>query len=161
MSRQKKKKRKATASAGLTPGGAVKAQLKAFNWKRALLIAGATVLAFAVYEALIASNFLPVGGIPIIMPIYFITVTALITAIVILNSGFSVKPVTPEMLRESDDDDMEELKRICDVLNRRKLKAKKLMLVLLPFLFSIFFDMIYLFYGEFFAGAMDTLFGGK
>ena len=157
MSKQKKKKKRTTAPAELTPTGAVKAQLKSFNWKRLILIILSTALAFGVYEALIMLNFLPIGGIPIIMPIYFIIVTVLVCLILIFNSGISTKPVTVEMLREGEDDDIEKLRRICDKLNARKAVAKRLMFVLLPFLFAIFFDILYLFYGDFFKGAIELL----
>lgn len=157
--KNKKKKKHTTASEGVTPSGAVKAQLKQFNWKKLLLIVITTLAAFSLYEAMIALPYLRVGGIPIIMPIYFGIVTVLICAVVILNSGFSTKPVTPDMLRESEDDDEAHLLEICDKLNKRKATAKKLMLALLPFLFSIFFDIIYLFYGDFFKGAFEAIFG--
>ncbi len=159
MAKHKKKKKHTTASDGNLPTGAVKAQLKPFNVKRLLLIVITTLAAFSFYEAMIALPYLRVGGIPIIMPIYFAIVTVLICAIVILNSGFSTKPVTPDMLREGEDDDEAHLIEICEKLNRRKVLAKCLMLVLLPFLFSIFFDIIYLFYGDFFKGAVTAIFG--
>lgn len=153
-----KKKKSMTASVEKSSAGAVKAQIKKFNWKRALLIALCTIAAFAVYEVLIAAPTLRIGGIPIIMPIYLGIVTVLLCAIFILNSGISQKPVTPEMLRMSEDEDEDTLIEICNRINARKAKAKKLMFVLLPFLFSVFFDMIYLFYGDFFKGALEAIF---
>ena len=149
------KKKKTTALAESKPAGAPK---KPFNFKRALLIAVSTLAAFAVYETLISVNFLPVGGVPVIMPVYFVITTLLVCAIVFLNRGFSVKEVTPDMF--NGEADSGELQKICDNINRQKKTAKKLMLVLLPFLFSIFFDMIYLFYGDFFKGAFSAIFGG-
>ncbi len=157
MAKQKKKKSKKTARAELTPQGAVKASLKSFNWRRALIIAVATLAAFSFYEALIAVESLRIGGIPVIMPIYFIIVTLLICAIVFFNHGFSQKEVTPDMF--DGECDPEHIKITCDNINRHKAIAKKLMLVLLPFLFAIFFDIIYLFYGDFFSGAMEVIFG--
>ncbi len=142
----------------LAEAKSVSATKKPFNFKRALLIAISTLAAFTVYEALISVNFLPVGGVPVIMPVYFIITTLLVCAIVFLNRGFSVKEVTPEMFKGEAESD--ELQKICDNINRQKKTAKKLMLVLLPFLFSIFFDMIYLFYGDFFKGAFSAIFGG-
>ncbi|MBQ8551953.1 MAG: hypothetical protein IJ428_03960 [Clostridia bacterium] len=158
MAKQKKKKAGKTAPSELTPQGAVKASLKAFNWRRALLIAVATIAAFSLYEALIAVESLRVGDIPIIMPIYFGIVTVLVCAIVFFNHGFSQKEVTPDMF--TDDGDPDRIKAACDNINRHKAIAKKLMLILLPFLFAIFFDIIYLFYGDFFKGAMEFIFGG-
>ncbi len=158
MAKQKKTKKKHnTAAASETP---LRSQLKRFNWTRLLLIILATALAFGVYEALITLNFLPIGGIPIIMPVYFIIVTLLLCAVLIFNSGISTKEVTPEMLRSSEDDDNAHLEEICVKLNARKKVAKKLMLVLLPFLFAILFDVIYLFYGDFLSDAIAAL-GGR
>ena len=157
--KNKKKKKHTTALDGVTPSGAVKAQLKPFNIKRLLFIIITTLAAFSFYEAMIALPYLRVGGIPIIMPIYMAIVTVLICAIFILNSGFSPKPVTVEQLREIEEGDDEHIREICERLNKKKAIAKKLMLALLPFLFSILFDVIYLFYGDFFAGAIKAIFG--
>ena len=93
-----------------------------------------------------------------IMPIYFIIVTALIVAIIFLNHGFSTKPVTPDMLSGLGTE--EELEKACVNLNRQKLIAKRLMLALVPFLLSVFFDIIYLFYGDVFKTILSTLVGG-
>ena len=159
MTKKKKKKKYATASEVNKPMGAVKAQLKPFSVKRLLFIIITTLAAFSLYEAMIAMPYLRIRGIPVIMPIYFGIVTVLLCAIVILNCGFSTKPVTPDMLRDSEGDDEAHLYEICERLNKRKAIAKGLMLALLPFLFSIFFDIIYLFYGDFFKGAIDAVFG--
>ncbi|MBQ2766357.1 MAG: hypothetical protein IJF48_05165 [Clostridia bacterium] len=145
MAKKKKKRSKAALAVPETAG----AKKKPFNVKRALLIALSTLAAFALYETLISLNALPVGGIPIIMPIYFIIVTLLLCAIIFLNRGFSGKDVTPDMF--SGDADPEHIKVVCENINRQKKLARKLMLVLLPFLLSIFFDMLYLFYGDFFS----------
>ncbi len=157
MAKHKKNKKKHNvAAASASP---LKSQLKRFNWKRLLLIILLTVLVFGVYEALISANFLPIGGIPIIMPVYFIITTVLLCAVLILNSGISTKEVTPEMLRMSEDDDSAHLEEICAKLNARKKIAKKLMLVILPFLFAILFDVIYLFYGDLLTDALSALGG--
>lgn len=159
MAKQKKNKKKhSTAAASESP---LKSQLRRFNWKRLLLIILTTALAFGVYETLITLNFLPIGGIPIIMPVYFIIVTVLLCAVLILNSGISTKEVTPEMLRINEGEDSAHLEEICARLNARKKVAKRLMLVLLPFLFAILFDVIYLFYGDLFAGVVSALGGGS
>ena len=154
---KKKKRAKKTAPVGITPGGAVKAQPKKFNWRRALIIIFSTALAFAVYEALIAAKFLPVGGIPIIMPVYYIIATALTFAVLLLNHGISQKEVTPDMFKAEYKEFAEELS---NKINRHKVIARKLMLVLLPFLFAIFFDIIYLFYGDILKNALFLIFGG-
>lgn len=163
MAKQKKKhkKKNETSSVKLTPAGEVKAQLKRFNWKRAVIIALSMIAAFAVYEVLIALPSLRVGDIPIIMPVYIGIVAVLMSAVVVLNSGFSTKPITVDMLRSDENEDEAELASVCEKLNGRKKIAKKLMMLLIPFLFALFFDMIYLFYGDFFKGAVEYLSGGS
>ena len=158
MAKKKKKNKKMTSPTELTPAGEVKAKLREFNFKRAILLVLATVGAFAVYEALIAVPTLRIGGIPVIMPIYFIIVTVLTVAVIFLNHGFSSKPVTPDML--SGLGEKEELEAACVKINRQKLIAKRLMLVLIPFILSVFFDIIYLFYGDVFKTILSTLVGG-
>lgn len=161
MAKHKKKhKKNSTSSVSTTPAGEVKAQLKRFNWKRLLIIVVSTIAAFALYRIFIDIPALRIGGIPIIMPIYIGIVTLLASAIIILNSGLSTKPITADMLKADEFDDREELEAVVAKLNERKKTAKKLMMVLLPFLFSIFFDMIFLFYGDFFSGAAEAIFGG-
>ena len=142
-----------------TPAGEVKAKLKGFNWGKAALIFLATAATFAAYESLIAVPALRIGGIPVIMPVYFIIVTVLIVAIIFLNHGFSAKPVTPDMLAGLGTE--EELGKVCVKLNKQKDTAKKLMLVLLPFLLSIFLDIMYLFYGDLLAHLVTSLIGGN
>jgi len=162
MAKQKKKhKKNSTSSVSTTPAGEVKAQLKRFNLKRALFIAGSTVAAFALYRILIDVKSLRISGIPVIMPIYIGIVTVLLSLVIIFNSGLSSKPITVEMLRLDDSTDDAELQIICDRLNERKKTAKKLMFVLVPFVFTLFFDMMYLFYGHFFEAAISYLAGGN
>lgn len=162
MAKQQKKNKKKTktSSVSLSPAGEVKTQLHRFNWKLALLIALSTLVSFTVYEALIAIPSLRIDGIPVIMPIYLIIVTVLSSLVVIFNSGLSAKPITVDMLRSKDGADGNELRRICEKLNARKKIAKKLMIILLPFLFALLFDMLYLFYGDFFKGAVEYISGG-
>ncbi len=156
MAKYKKNKKKnlSAANAAESP---IKTTLRLFNWRRLVLIILSTALAFGIYEALIAVNFLPIGGIPIIMPVYFIIVTLLLVAVIIFNSGISTKKITPDMIRTSEDEDEVHLSEICERLNARKEIAKKLMLVLLPFLFAILFDVLYLFYGDLLINAVKTL----
>lgn len=159
MAKQKKKHKKKTSPAELTPAGEVKAKLRAFNYKKALIIALSTLAAFVVYEALIAIRFLPIGGIPVIMPVYYVVSGVLAAIIFFLNRGISTKPVTPDMLEGLGEP--EELEAVCAKINRQKALAKKLMMVLLPFLLSVLFDIIYLFYGDLFLSLFSSLFGGN
>ena len=73
-----------------------------------------------------------------------------------MNSGISTKKITPNMIRTTKYEDEAHLAEICERLNARKETAKKLMLVLLPFLFSILFDVLYLFYGDFLVSLFEV-----
>ena len=163
MAKQKKNRKhhSETSSAAVTPAGEVKKQYKRFNWKRALLLALSTVAAFAVYEALIAMPSLRINGIPVIMPIYVAITTVLACAVIFFNNGFSTKPMTVENLRENTDISEDELEKACEKIKSRKKLAKKLMMILIPFLFALFFDMLYLFYGDILGNALKHLAGGS
>jgi hypothetical protein len=87
------------------------------------------------------------------MPVYYVIVTALLLAILYLNKGFSKGDMTPDMFNDSVPP--EEAARICANVNRQKKLAKKLILVLFPFLFAVLLDVIYLFYGDMFTGFLS------
>lgn len=124
----------------------LKKQLRAFNWKRFGLLILSTLAAFAVLEAGIALEAQAKLSFSVVTLVYYVIVTALAAAVVILNRGFSKKPFTREMIREDVPED--EAERILDKLNHRKDIAKKLMPVLIPFIFAILLDFMYLFYGD-------------
>ncbi len=132
----------------------VKAAVKKFNVKRALLIILSTIAAFAVLEAVVSLEAAHGMSFSIITIVYYVIVTGLLLAIIFLNRGFSKSELTPEMLDEGTPP--EDAKRICELVNRQKKIAKRLMLVLIPFVFAIFFDLIYLFYGDFLAGVLSV-----
>ncbi len=159
MTKKKKKHKATTSPVKASPSGEVRATLNRFNWKKALLIMVCTIVAFTVYEALISVTFLRINGIPVIMPIYYIIVTILLVAIVFFNHGFSTKPVTPDMLSGLGTE--EELNAACIKLNFQKQIAKRLMLVLVPFLLAVLFDIIYLYYGDILTSVITSFFGGN
>ena len=124
----------------------LKQQLRAFNWKRFGLLILSTLAAFAVLEAGITLEAKAKMSFSVVTIIYYVIVTALAAAVVILNHWFSKKPFTRDMIREDVPED--EAERILDKLNRRKDIAKRLMPVLIPFIFAILLDFMYLFYGD-------------
>lgn len=124
----------------------LKQQLRAFNWRRFGLLILSTLAAFAVLEAGITLEAKAKMSFSVVTIIYYVIVTALAAAVVILNHGFSKKPFTRDMIREDVPED--EAERILDKLNRRKGITKKLMPVLIPFIFAILLDFMYLFYGD-------------
>lgn len=132
---------------------------KPFSVKRALFILITTIVAFTLYQTL---NILEGNAgftVPVTTTVFFAAAIILICLIIFFNRGFSTKAVTPEMLTEAGVAE-ENADKICRTLNRHKAIAKKLMLVLLPIVFTILLDMIYLFYGDFFAGAVKYIAGG-
>lgn len=124
----------------------LKKSLRDFNWKRALYLLLATIAAFAVLEAAISLEAASRLTVSVVTIVYYVIVTTLACAVVILNHGFSRKPFTRDMLSEDLPDD--EAERLLSKLNRRKEIAKKIMLVLIPFTFAILLDFMYLFYGD-------------
>ncbi|MBQ8510158.1 MAG: hypothetical protein IJ493_09665 [Clostridia bacterium] len=152
MSKKKHKKKsvslfdRLSTEQSVAAGKDVKRAMKRFNWQRALGLMLATIAAFAVLEAFISLEASKGMTYSIVTIVYYVIVTVLLIAIVLLNGGFSKEQLTPDMISESVD--REEAARICERANQRKQYAKKLMLVLVPFLFAVFFDIVYLFYGD-------------
>ena len=124
----------------------VKKKLKALNKKRVLTIFLSTVAVFAVYEALLSFEAAKRMTFSPTMTVMCVVVTALTAAVIFLNHGFTKKDFTPDMLR--DDVPPEEAKAICDKLNSHRRIAKKLMMVLVPFMLALLLDLIHLFYGD-------------
>lgn len=144
----KKKKKLSALTYSPESVSAVKKQLRAFNWKRLLILVLSTLAAFALLEAVVSIEVQNRLEFSIITLVYYIIVTVLAASVILLNHGFSKKPFTRDMLREDVDD--AEAERILSRLNRQKLWAKRLMLVLVPFMFALLLDIIYLFYGDVF-----------
>lgn len=152
----KKKKKQNNSLAPVNSAGA--AGKKKFSVKRALLIFISTIAAFTLYQTvniLEANAHLPF---PIITTVFFVLATLLFCLIFFFNRGFSTKPVTVEMLM-ADGVAPEDAEAVCEKLNSQKKIAKVLMLILLPIVFTILLDMIYLFYGDFFLGALKYITG--
>ncbi len=153
---KKKKRSNLTSFAGsLESSKEVKASIKRFNFKRAIIILLSTLAAFSLLEAVVGFEASRGMQISIITIVYYIIATILFLAIVFLNRGLSKSELTPEMLDEGTPP--EEASRICSLVNRQKKIAKKLMLVLIPLVLSILLDMLYLFYSDFFKGIIDAL----
>ena len=124
----------------------VKNKLKVINKKRVLTIFLSTIAVFAVYEALLSFEASRGSAFSITTLVMYIAVTALTAAVIFLNHGFSKKDFTPDMLREDVEPD--EAAAICARLNSHRAIAKKLMMVLIPFMFALLLDIINLFYGD-------------
>lgn len=166
MSKNRRKKNRQISPEGLQARRELKESLKKFNWKRFLLIVVTSIIAYAVFVIVqdieVTHYFsshpiafeLDYKAIPIIYYVYYSTVTVLIIAILILNRGLSRKDLTPDMFEPSVD--RNEVQRICDRVNRQKKIAKKLMLVLLPFLIAILIDFVVVFFGDTFTNMFSS-----
>lgn len=124
----------------------VKKKLKALNKKRVLTLFLSTLVAFTVYETLLSYEASIGVEFSVTMLIMFSIVTILAGSIILLNHGFSKKDFTPDMLRE--DISKEEAVELCAKLNRHRLIAKKLMMVLTPLMLAMLLDIVWLFYGD-------------
>ncbi len=124
----------------------VKKKLKALNKKRVLTLFLSTLAAFTVYEALLSYEASIGVEFSVTMLIMFSIVTILAGAVILLNHGFSKKDFTPDMLRK--DISKEEAVELCAKLNRHRLIAKKLMMVLTPLMLAMLLDIVWLFYGD-------------
>lgn len=123
---------------------------KPFGFKKTLLLLLSTLAAFALLEGVIVLEAAAGLSFSPITLLYYLITALLFLAIVFLNRGFSKKELTPDMLEA--DTPKEEAEKICARINHQKKLAKKLMVWLVPFVFAILFDLIYLFYGDILAG---------
>lgn len=124
---------------------AVKKSFAEFNWK----LFGKLILSFVIIFGLYQLG-LKFGEIynPVIITVvvvtYVIATTVLASAFIIMNRGVSNDIPTKEQLND-DMSDEEKEKFIADLIESRK-KAKKILLVLIPLIFTLLFDMLYLFF---------------
>ncbi|MBE6611509.1 MAG: hypothetical protein E7632_03355 [Ruminococcaceae bacterium] len=146
MAKQKKKSGKTSFVNSLESTKEVKAKVRQFNFKKALILIVSTLAAFVLLEGVIQLEAQAGLSFSIITLVYYIAAALLVLAIIFLNRGFSKKELTPDMLDEGTPP--EEAEKICALVNSQKKLAKKVMLVLVPILFAIFFDLMYLFYGD-------------
>lgn len=124
----------------------VKKKLKAFNKKRLLVILISTIAVFALYETALSLEEAHSCEFSIATAVMFIGVTVLAAAVILLNHGFSRTDFTPDMLRK--DISEKEADELCKKLNHQRELSKKLMMVLIPFMFALLLDVINLFYGD-------------
>ena len=153
MAKKKKKSRGTSLAAKHAAGDAHAQAKKKLSRNQMIYLILATLAAFIVLESVLSLEASLGWSFSIIMPVYYIFTAVLLIVILFLNKGFSKGELTPDMLKDSIPP--EEAARICDTVNRQKKLAKKLMLVLFPFLFSVLLDVIYLFYGDMFTGFLS------
>lgn len=124
----------------------LKKSLKAFNYKLALKLLISFVIVFSVYQLCI--QIAAKTGILLIQDItlalYTGATTVLAAAFIIMNRGVSNDIPTPEQLPRDWTDRRK--KEFIENYAASKKKAKKLLIVLIPLLFTLLIDVVYLFY---------------
>jgi len=132
-----------------------KKRLKALNWRKIGTIALSTVVVFALYEIALSIEAANRMEFSIAMPMLWGITVILSFAVIFLNHGMSRTDFTPDSLDPSLSSD--EAADICRRLNNDRKNAKTLMLILIPFLLTLLFDFIYLFYGDVFGSFLKVL----
>lgn len=115
---------------------------KPFNFKLLLILLLATVVIFGIYRIFIALE------IAAIMWIYMGLTCALFIAYFYINRGMSNKPTPIDDLPE-EWSAVQKTEFLAEEAARKK-KAKYIFILLLPFLFTFFFDIVELFYVDYF-----------
>lgn len=119
------------------------ARPKKFNWKLLLILTVNTVVILGVY--LLAMRFY---YFEYILAAYMILTAGFSIAFVVYNRGFSRRGVTPDMLPDTMTPE-EKAGFIADGEMRLK-KSKWMLTVILPFLFTFAYELINLYFAEFF-----------
>ena len=82
----------------------------------------------------------------IITRVYAYADVLLVSAYAVLNLGFTNKKITPDMF--SEEIDRETAFKRAEILNKNKAKAKWLLYLIIPLTFTVFADVIILFWGD-------------
>ncbi len=140
---KKKNKKKRSFVPESEAKSALKKTFSDFNWK----LFGKLVLSFVIIFSLYHFG-LKLGEIytPVIITVvvvtYVIATSVLAAAFIIMNRGVSNDIPTKEQLRDDMTD--EEKEKFIESLIASRKRAKKLLLVLIPLIFTLLFDMLYL-----------------
>lgn len=122
----------------------LKKSLKKINWRLAGKVFGIFVIVFAVYQTCL--KLAEIYNIILIQQITIISYTAITTvlacAFIIINGGVSKDIPTKFDLKDSLTD--EEKEKLIQKITDRRTKAKKILVFLIPFIFTLFFDTLYL-----------------
>ena len=124
----------------------LKAAVKQFNWRLAGKLLLSFTIIFSIY--LFSLNYAEAHKSPllqqIVLIIYCSATTVLACAFIFLNRGISNDIPKKEQLRDDWADEKKE--EFIEKYIQSKNKAKKLLIVLIPLIFTILFDTIYLLY---------------
>lgn len=127
---------------------AVTAGKKPSNYKRALALAGVSVVSMILYFGMIALSDEIYIYIPI-MEIYTILIAILVCASVVVNAGIGKTPPTPEELPQKWDEDKKQ--KFIASFSKRKKTVKIFSFCTLALVFPLFVDIIHLWLTDLFA----------
>lgn len=143
MAKKHKKRRKTPLDSEAK--SALQKSLRELNWKLLGRVAGLFVLVFSFYQ--ICLNIAAQLNSVLIQQITVITYTAITTVLavifVFINGGISNDIPTKEQL--SDELTDKEKEEFIEFIKNRRKKAKRILLYLIPFIFTLLFDTLYLF----------------
>lgn len=91
----------------------------------------------------------------IIMQVYAYGDAVLLVLFIILNGGFSKEAPTLDMIDKSIS--REKAEKTVALISRTRKLAKPLMFVIIPVTFTLFADVILLFWGDMIKGALDSV----
>ena len=136
--RRKKQKSSAYAESKLQKS------VREFNWALFRRVAVLTALVFSAYQLCLklAVYFETRLIQDITLIVYTSAATVLAVVFIFVNGGLSRDIPTKEQLKDSLTD--KEKEDIIELVKVRRKKAKKILIYLIPFIFTLLFDMLYL-----------------
>ncbi|MBQ7820868.1 MAG: hypothetical protein IJ391_01105 [Clostridia bacterium] len=125
------------------------------NSYKLIAIIALCILFAAVYFAVIGYEAANGFKNSIIMQVYAYTDAALLLAFFILNGGLSKGVPTPEMFDNSVP--REKAERTIAIITRCKKIAKPLLFFIIPLTFTLFADILFLLWGDFFTDILNNI----
>ena len=113
----------------------VRRSVKRESVRTLLILIAAFVCVFGIFQTAVFFEFAP------IYPIYYFGTAALFLAFFFINRGFSRETPLPDQLPQACDEEKKRAYMESDV--RRKRLARKLMIILIPFLLTIGIDIVW------------------
>ncbi len=123
--------------------------------KRAITLFVLCVLFLAVYFAVMSFEIASGYENSIIMQVYAYADAALLLVFIVLNLGFTSEKMTADMF--SDKLTREEAEKRAAAVNRNKGIARNLLYFIIPLTFTLFADVLLLFWGDKFSAIFDGL----
>ena len=141
MAKRRKKRKKSDNTKTVS---ALQKSLNTLNWSLIRKLAIRFALVFSVYQLCLklAVYFESIVIQQLTVIVYTGITTVLAAAFVLINGGLSTDVPTKEQLKNNLSD--KEKEDIINLVKERRAKAKKLLVYLVPFIFTLLFDMLYL-----------------